>query len=423
MSFGANAALRMVSRKQIASSGALYMVTSEDRSDRSLIEAGMLCERLWLILSKHGLSVQPLGAFPVFNDLALDERAMLADSHRQRILRVREEVFESFHCCGSEVPVLLFRAGYAAKQSPRNLFRRTMIEVAPELLPERSKEKFDYDTAFSRNIGIVRRGEQELLKQTKVAIPGLGGVGGIHLATLARMGVGGFHLADFDRFDLANFNRQFGAFVSTLGESKTEVMSKIVRDINPEISLGVWKEGISEDNVEEFLRGTQLVIDSLDAYEIDVRRLVFMKARLMGIPVITAGPIGLSCAMLVFMPDSMSFDDYFCIEDGMSQQEKFTRFILGLIPHLRPFKYLITDEINSAERRGPSSAAAVTLCSGFAAVEALKVLLNKGEVRATPYCHYYDPYLMRFKCGYLRWGNRGPLQKMKYEIVKRKVSR
>ena len=66
-----------------------------------------------------------------------------------------------------------------------------------------STAEFDYDTAFCRNIGWVTEAEQHRLRLKRVAIAGLGGVGGAHAATLARLGIGRFHLADFDSFDLA----------------------------------------------------------------------------------------------------------------------------------------------------------------------------------------------------------------------------
>ena len=66
-------------------------------------------------------------------------------------------------------------------------------------------------TAFSRNIGWVTEAEQTSLRQARVAIAGLGGVGGAHLLTLARLGVGRFNISDFDRFEQHNYNRQVGA--------------------------------------------------------------------------------------------------------------------------------------------------------------------------------------------------------------------
>jgi tRNA A37 threonylcarbamoyladenosine dehydratase len=79
---------------------------------------------------------------------------------------------------------------------------------------------FDYHEAFSRNIGWVTEAEQATLRRSRVAIGGLGGVGGVHLLTLARLGVGRFSIADFDVFEIANFNRQVGATMATLKSSK-----------------------------------------------------------------------------------------------------------------------------------------------------------------------------------------------------------
>src|SRR6478672_10080770 len=93
---------------------------------------------------------------------------------------------------------------------------------------------FNYRQAFARNIGWVTEDEQALLRGKRVAIAGGGGVGGVHLLTLARLGVGAFHIADLDRFELANFNRQVGATIGTLGRSKVDVLAEMAADINPE---------------------------------------------------------------------------------------------------------------------------------------------------------------------------------------------
>lgn len=117
---------------------------------------------------------------------------------------------------------------------------------------------FQYDEAFSRNIGWVTAEEQCVLRTKRVAIAGLGGVGGGHLLTLTRLGIGGFHLADFDTFDLANFNRQASAATSTLGQrswrscpsrrgastqhSKSRTLPRCVTADN--LGRGVWMHGL-----------------------------------------------------------------------------------------------------------------------------------------------------------------------------------
>ena len=70
-----------------------------------------------------------------------------------------------------------------------------------------TKEEYTAE-AFSRNIGLLTQADQDKLANATVAIPGMGGVGGVHLITMTRTGVGKFHLADFDVFEPANVNRQ-----------------------------------------------------------------------------------------------------------------------------------------------------------------------------------------------------------------------
>src|SRR3954470_17013495 len=98
---------------------------------------------------------------------------------------------------------------------------------------------FHYEQAFSRNIGWVTPAEQATLRGKRIAIAGGGGVGGVQLLTLARLGVAPFHIADFDSFDTANFNRQVGAMMSTIGQPKAEVLARMVKDINPEAEVKI----------------------------------------------------------------------------------------------------------------------------------------------------------------------------------------
>src|SRR4051794_16182117 len=96
---------------------------------------------------------------------------------------------------------------------------------------------FAYEAAFDRNRGLVTEWEQLTLRAKRVALAGMGGVGGVHLLTLVRLGIGAFTIADFDTFEFANFNRQMGATVDSIGRSKTETLAAMARAINPELKL------------------------------------------------------------------------------------------------------------------------------------------------------------------------------------------
>lgn len=125
---------------------------------------------------------------------------------------------------------------------------------------------FSYDEAFSRNIGWVTTNEQEILRNKRIAIAGMGGVGGVHLLTLARLGVGAFNIADFDVFDIANFNRQAGASMSSLGKSKAEVMAALAKGINPDLDIKIFPQGIGKDNLSDFFTDVDLYVDCLDFF-------------------------------------------------------------------------------------------------------------------------------------------------------------
>jgi molybdopterin/thiamine biosynthesis adenylyltransferase len=272
---------------------------------------------------------------------------------------------------------------------------------------------FDYRQAFCRNLGLVSAAEQDRLRDCCVAIAGLGGVGGSHLATLARLGVGRFKIADPDHFELQNFNRQFGATLHTLGRNKCDAMIAWLRGINPDARISVYRAGIDEANVEEFLDGADVVLDGLDFFLPQLRRTYFRAAAAQGRHVVTAGPIGFSAALLVFAPDGMSFDDYFDLHDDQSHFQQLIRFAVGLTPRATQLSYLDRSRVSLSEGRGPSSTVAAELCAGVAATEVLRILLERGPVKAVPHYCQFDPYRRIYKLGYMPWGNRNPVQRAK----------
>src|SRR5215467_3749695 len=112
---------------------------------------------------------------------------------------------------------------------------------------------FNYSDAFDRNIGWITESEQQLLRGKRIAIAGMGGVGGAHLLTLTRLGIGRFNLADFDSFEVHNFNRQVGANLSSVGRPKVDVMAEMASAINPELEIRRFPEGVTPANLDSFL--------------------------------------------------------------------------------------------------------------------------------------------------------------------------
>jgi molybdopterin/thiamine biosynthesis adenylyltransferase len=280
---------------------------------------------------------------------------------------------------------------------------------------------FEYEQAFSRNIGWLTRQEQDQLRHKRVAIAGMGGVGGIHLLTLCRLGIGKFHMADFDTFDLVNFNRQTGATIRTLGQGKLGVMTQQARDINPELDITGFAKGVTENNLDAFLEGVDLYVDGLDFFAFQARQQVFAKCAEKGIPAITAAPLGMGTAVLNFLPGGMSFNDYFRLDDG-PEAEKPLRFLLGLAPtHLQMGYLADPSAVDLANRKGPSTIMACQLCAGVAATEALKILLGRGPVRTAPKGYHFDAYRNKLELTWRPGGNRNPLQRLAIAFAKHKL--
>ncbi len=277
-----------------------------------------------------------------------------------------------------------------------------------------------YALATKRNLGIVSPEEQQQLRRTRIAIIGMGGGGGIYLTTFARMGIGHFNIADFDAFSVVNVNRQAGAMQSTIGKPKVEVMAGIARDIHPGVDVTCFDHGIGEHNVEAFIANADIVIDAVDVFAQPARQLVYRTARKFGKPVLFSAPLGLSATLGVFMPDGMTFEEYFDIREGMDAFQHMVAFLVGLGPAGTHLNYMDLSYVEPAEQAGPSSAAAISLMAGVVGAEALAILLKRRPAFAIPCYAQFDPYMGVYKTGKLRWGNRGPLQRLKRRLVEKK---
>lgn len=110
-------------------------------------------------------------------------------------------------------------------------------------------------------------GEDSLnkLKNSKVIVFGVGGVGSFTIEALARSGVGEIAIVDFDTIDITNVNRQIHAFPNTVGLFKVDEMEKRINLINPDIVVKKYKEKLLKDNINLFdLKKYDYVVDAID---------------------------------------------------------------------------------------------------------------------------------------------------------------
>lgn len=118
---------------------------------------------------------------------------------------------------------------------------------------------------FSRNELAIGKEGVELLKNSTVAVLGIGGVGSFATEALARSGVGRLILVDKDDIDITNINRQLHALLSTVGKPKADLMKERIKDINPDCEVISLKMFYTDETYEEFFNyGIDYVIDASD---------------------------------------------------------------------------------------------------------------------------------------------------------------
>ncbi len=214
-----------------------------------------------------------------------------------------------------------------------------------------------------------------------------------------------------------------GASRPTLGRPKAAVLAEMARDVNPELDLRILDEGVRPDNLDHFLDGVDLFVDGLDFFTLDIRARVFARCAQLGIPAITAAPIAMGTAFLVFMPGKMTFEEYFRL-DGQTTEDQRVNFLIGLTPRTLQRPYLMDFwRLDLAGQRGPSTSAACQLCAGVAATEAVKILLQRGPIRAAPHYHQFDAYRGKWVVGWMPGGNANPVQRVRRALVKRALNR
>ncbi|WP_066293039.1 tRNA threonylcarbamoyladenosine dehydratase [Bacillus sp. FJAT-29937] len=118
---------------------------------------------------------------------------------------------------------------------------------------------------FSRNELAIGKEGLDIMKNSTVAVLGVGGVGTFAAEALARSGVGRLVLVDKDDVDITNVNRQIIALLSTVGQPKVDLMKERIKDINPECEVIALKMFYTEETYEQFFEyGLDFVIDASD---------------------------------------------------------------------------------------------------------------------------------------------------------------
>ena len=140
---------------------------------------------------------------------------------------------------------------------------------------------------FSRTQMLVGKDAINKLSQCRVAVFGVGGVGGYVCEALVRAGVGAIDLIDNDVVSVSNINRQIIALSSTVGQEKTQVMRERILDINPDAKVETVKAFVLPENIDQFdFSVYDYIVDAIDT--VSGKIAIIEKAYSLGVPVISS---------------------------------------------------------------------------------------------------------------------------------------
>ena len=211
------------------------------------------------------------------------------------------------------------------------------------------------------------------LSQPLISISGLGGVGGGAFLNLVRCGVKRFRLAENGIFDPPDMNRQAAAFASTMGRPKLDVYAQLAREINPDVELELFPEGVQVANLERFLDGCDAHIGVIDVEKgADVKRMTPELLRRFHIPLFTAGVMGFGTLLVAHEPDGMMPDEFWGALQNQTADDLFAS------PVMKKFNQSMVGKLNSLSREGVFASTSVggSLAGTVLAMEVLVYLLR-----------------------------------------------
>jgi molybdopterin/thiamine biosynthesis adenylyltransferase len=171
-----------------------------------------------------------------------------------------------------------------------------IMALENDIIPER----------YCRNLNTYTPAQQAQLLKSRVAIIGLGGLGGTVTECLSRAGVGQLVLADHDEFEDHNLNRQLLCTQDLIGHSKARSAAERVLRVNNSVSVKSYSDFLDQKNAGSILDDCEVVVDCLDS--IDSRFVLEAAAKQAGIPLVSAAVAGLSGQITTIFPEDTGLE-------------------------------------------------------------------------------------------------------------------
>lgn len=221
-------------------------------------------------------------------------------------------------------------------------------------------------TQFSRTELLLGEKAMQRLAEAKVAVFGIGGVGGYVCEALVRSGVGALDLIDKDTVSLTNLNRQIIATRKTIGQYKTEVMRERIAEINPDAEVTVHNCFFLPENAEDFpFASYDYIVDAVDT--VTAKIALVMKAEEYGIPIISSMGAGNKLDASLFQVADI-YKTKVCPLAKVMRRELKKRGIKKLkvvYSEEQPIRPRETDEPSDGRRAVPGSVAFVPAAAGL----------------------------------------------------------
>lgn len=235
------------------------------------------------------------------------------------------------------------------------------------------------ENQFLRTEMLIGKVALEKLKNSRVAVFGVGGVGGYVVESLARAGVGNIDIIDNDTISVSNLNRQIIALSSTVGQNKVDVSKARLLDINPNIKVQTYKCFFTRDTEFDFSK-YDYVVDAIDTV---VGKLeLITRAKSANVPIICSMGTGNKMNPTMFEVADISKTSVCPLAKVIRQELKKRRIKKVKVVYSKeiPLKPIVTDDMNVETKGGRIAPASNSFCPAVAgliiASEVIKDLIG-----------------------------------------------
>jgi molybdopterin-synthase adenylyltransferase len=229
-----------------------------------------------------------------------------------------------------------------------------------------------YWEIINRQKGILNKKEQLQLKNSTITVIGCGGIGGAVIEMLARMGVSHLKIVDKDVFDFSNINRQLMSSMDRIGQAKTEVTGEIIKSINPFVEVEIFNTELNQENVEDILKGSTVVVDALDNLK---ARIITSRATMkLKIPFVHGAIHGTMGQISIFTSETPSYEEIFRLpSNGKELNEEILKDVNKLAKEVPPVIGPVPNIVGCLQ-----------------AFEIVKILTGKGHIITAPEVLIFD---------------------------------